>query len=102
MSSVAPVAMIHLMLATADGRRKYGLTNWREKNISSTIYYDAAMRHLMAWFDGEQTATDSGVHHLGHAIPCMAIILGAEGQGTLNDVRPKWAVLQSSKLHTKA
>ncbi len=73
----------------ADGRRKYGLMNWREKPVSSTIYYDAAMRHLMAWFDGEQTARDSQVHHLGHAMACMAIIMDAEAQGTLNDDRPK-------------
>jgi hypothetical protein len=89
MSSVPPAALIHLMGAMADGRRKYGLMNWREKNVSSTIYYDAAMRHLMAWFDGEQTASDSKVHHLGHAMACMAIILDAEAQGTLNDDRPQ-------------
>lgn len=88
MSSVPPAALIHLMRAMADGRRKYGLMNWREKNVSSTIYYDAAMRHLMAWFDGEQTASDSGVHHLGHAMACLAIILDAEAQETLNDDRP--------------
>ncbi len=88
MSSVPPAALIHLMRAMADGRRKYGLMNWREKNVSSTIYYDAAMRHLMAWFDGEHSASDSGVHHLGHAMACMAIILDAEAQGTLNDDRP--------------
>lgn len=88
MSSVPPTALIHLMRAMADGRRKYGLMNWRENRVSSTIYYDAAMRHLMAWFDGEQTAIDSGVHHLGHAMACLAIVLDAEATGNLNDDRP--------------
>jgi hypothetical protein len=88
MSSVPPAALIHLMRAMADGRRKYGHMNWREKNVSSTIYYDAAMRHLMAWLDGQNTAEDSGVHHLGHVMACCAIILDAEAHGNLNDDRP--------------
>jgi hypothetical protein len=76
------------MRAMADGRRKYGHMNWREKNVSSTIYYDAAMRHLMAWLDGQNTAEDSGVHHLGHVMACCAIILDAEAHRNLNDDRP--------------
>lgn len=88
MSSVPPVALIHVMRAMADGRRKYGMMNWREMKVSSTIYYDAAMRHLMAWFDREEVAKDSGVHHLGHAMACMAIILDAQACGQLNDDRP--------------
>lgn len=88
MSSVPPGALIHLMKAMADGRRKYGHMNWRQKTVSSTIYYDAAMRHLMAWFDGENMATDSGVHHLGHAMACLAIILDAAANERLNDDRP--------------
>ena len=88
MSAVPPSALVHLMKAMADGRRKYGLMNWREKNVSSSIYYDAAMRHLMSWYDGEEIASDSKVHHLGHAMACLAIILDAEACGTLNDDRP--------------
>lgn len=88
MSSVPPTALIHLSRAMSDGRKKYGHMNWREKKVSSTIYYDAAMRHLMAWFDGEETAEDSGVHHLGHAMACLAIILDASENNNLNDDRP--------------
>lgn len=88
MSSVPPAALVHLMRAMADGRRKYGLMNWREKRVSATIYYDAALRHLLAWYDGEQSARDSGVHHLGHAMACLAIVLDAEATGNLNDDRP--------------
>ena len=92
MSSVPPTALIHLMRAMADGRKKYGLMNWREKRVSATIYYDAAMRHLMSWYDGEKTAKDSGVHHLGHAMACLAILLDAEAVGNLNDDRPTHGV----------
>lgn len=87
MSSVPPVALLHLMGAMKDGRRKYGLMNWRAKPVSASIYYDAAMRHLMAWYEGEEVAEDSGVHHLGHVMGCMAIILDARASGTLIDDR---------------
>lgn len=88
MSVVPTTSLIHLMRAMQNGADKYEPFNWRTKNVSSTIYYAAAMRHLMAWFDGEKNAADSGVHHLGHVMACCAIILDAEACETLNDDRP--------------
>jgi len=88
MAPIPPVAILHLGKAMSDGRKKYGLMNWREKTVSATVYYDAAMRHLMAWYDGEELAEDSGVHHLGHAMACLAIVLDAQSLGKLNDDRP--------------
>ena len=89
MSVVPPDALIHLMRAMANGAAKYGAFNWRDRNVSSSVYYDAALRHLMAWFDGEEVASDSGVHHLGHVMACCAILLDAAENGGLNDNRPK-------------
>jgi hypothetical protein len=88
MFNVPTTALLHLMGAMANGAKKYGPYNWRDQNVSASIYYDAAMRHLMAWIDGQDIAEDSGVHHLGHVMACCAIILDAEAQGTLNDNRP--------------
>ena len=88
MSAVPPSAILHLGRAMSDGRRKYGLMNWRDTRVSSSVYYDAALRHLMAWWDGEDVASDSGVHHLGHAMACLAIVLDAEASGNLDDDRP--------------
>jgi len=85
---IPPVALLHLGKAMADGKRKYGLMNWREKRVSSSVYYDAALRHLLSWFDGEEVAQDSGVHHLAHAMACMGILLDAQATGNLNDDRP--------------
>ena len=81
-------ALIPLGQAMADGKKKYGLTNWREKPVSTSVYYNAMLRHLFSFWDGEDTAEDSGVHHLGHAMACMAIILDARSAGKLNDDRP--------------
>lgn len=82
------VGTIHGAHAMMDGARKYGPYNWRAKEVVAGIYIDAAMRHLMAWFEGEELATDSQVHHLGHAIACCAILLDAQETGNLVDDRP--------------
>jgi len=87
--AIPPVALLVLGQAMANGERKYGLTNWREKSVSSSVYYDAALRHAFAWWDGENVAPDSLVHHLGHVMACCAIVIDALHQGTLNDDRPQ-------------
>jgi hypothetical protein len=81
-------ARIQLALAFKDGARKYGPYNWRISGVKASIYWDAAMRHMDAWLDGEECAPDSGVHHLGHAMACLAIIIDAAETGQLNDDRP--------------
>jgi hypothetical protein len=71
------------------GANKYGRFNWREHTVSSSVYYDAALRHLMAWFNGEDIDPESGLPHLAHVMACMSILLDADEQGKLNDNRPK-------------
>ncbi|WP_051447580.1 dATP/dGTP diphosphohydrolase domain-containing protein [Rhizobium leguminosarum] len=87
MSNLPATALIPMMQAFADGAKKYGRLNWREKGVTGSIYYDAAMRHLMAWWDGEDEADDSKVDHLGHAMACLAIIYDAKQHAKLNDDR---------------
>lgn len=85
---VPPAGVIAMAEAFKDGAAKYGPFNWRDKTVSSSVYYDAALRHLVAWWDGENHAPDSGVHHLGHAMACLAIVLDAGSIDRLNDNRP--------------
>lgn len=70
-----------------DGALKYGRTNWRHAGVRASIYYDAARRHLAAWFEGEDIDPQSGVPHLGHALACIAILVDAKEAGKLNDDR---------------
>jgi hypothetical protein len=74
-------------LGFLDGAGKYGRLNWRDTGVRSSIYVDAAKRHINAWFEGEDVASDSGVPHLGHALACIAILIDAEAAGKLNDDR---------------
>lgn len=74
--------------AFRDGSIKYGPYNWRDEPVSASIYIAAAMRHIQQWYNGEELAADSGVHHLGHARACLAILLDAQFALSLNDDRP--------------
>lgn len=82
------IAVAHAAHAMMNGADKYGPYNWRAKEVKASIYVDAALRHLYGWFEGQETAPDSGVHHLGHAMACMAILLDAQETGNLVDDRP--------------
>ena len=88
MSKFPSVALAHGAHAMMDGAHKYGAYNWRDNPVVAHIYVDAAMRHITAWFEGEEDAADSKVHHLGHAIACCAILLDAQEGGNLIDDRP--------------
>lgn len=83
------VAVAHGNHAMGNGAKKYGPYNWREKAIGATTYINAARRHLAQWYDGQEVAEDSGVHHLGHAMACLAILLDAQEAGALVDDRPR-------------
>lgn len=88
MHLVPPAAKIYLSQGFADGAEKYGPYNWRENSVAASVYVAAAMRHIDQWYDGEEFAEDSGVHHLAHALSCLAIIADARETGNLIDDRP--------------
>lgn len=88
LSLIPEVFSAHVADALMDGAKKYGPYNWRDKKVQARVYVAAAKRHLAAWFANEETAEDSGVHHLGHAAACLAIILDAQHHECLLDNRP--------------
>ncbi len=82
-------AQVEINRALEDGLKKYGAANWRETGVAASVYMDAALRHIMQWFDGKQErAEDSNVHNLGHAMACLAIVIDAQVAGKLIDDRP--------------
>lgn len=85
---VPPSAKHFLAEALANGAAKYGPYNWRDAAISVSVYKAAAERHMDAFWDGEDLASDSGVHHVAHAMACCALILDALSIGKLHDDRP--------------
>jgi hypothetical protein len=87
LSLMPATAIAVTSVAMLDGALKYGRDNYRAIGVRASIYVDAAQRHLLAWMEGEDVTSDSHVHHLGHAIACLAILIDAEAAGMLHDDR---------------
>lgn len=88
LATVPSTALMALGAAHYDGARKYGAFNWRTAGVRASIYREAIDRHLLAWWEGENTAPDSLVHHLAHVMACCAILIDATSCDKLNDDRP--------------
>jgi hypothetical protein len=84
----APVLM-ELGVAMLEGALKYGRHNYRIAGVRSSVYYDAAMRHLMRWWEGEDIDPDSGLSHITKAIASLVVLRDAQMNGMVaNDDRP--------------
>jgi hypothetical protein len=75
-------------IAMLEGARKYGRHNWRTGGARSSVYFDATLRHMMAWWEGERIDPDSGQHHLVKVIAGLLVYLDAEERGEAVDDRP--------------
>lgn len=89
LSDVPPVALYALGAAMSDGANKYGRYNYRDTAVTASVFYDAMQRHLNDWYNGEDYADDSGIHHLAHLMAGAAIVLDAAVHNKLNDDRSK-------------
>ena len=97
LSDVPPVALFALGAAMSDGATKYGRFNFRETGSTSSVFYDAMMRHLADWYSGEDFADDSKINHLGHIMASCAILLDCQLHGKLNDDRMKVGAVSRNK-----
>lgn len=65
----------------AFGARKYAPNNWRRVENARDRYFSAALRHLVAWHQGERVDPESGLPHLAHAACCVLFLLAPEEEG---------------------
>ena len=87
--SVIPMTVLaELGAAMLEGARKYGRHNYRVAGVRASIYVDAAIAHVMQWWEGEDTDPDSGLSHITKAIASLVVLRDAAIQGMLNDDRP--------------
>ena len=88
--ALAPaVTVAYLALGHAEGMLKYGLVNWREAGVRTSIYLDALDRHIKKFKEGEWADPTTTVPHLANALACISIIIDAHHAGKLIDDRPK-------------
>lgn len=80
--------LLEVGLAMMEGGRKYGAHNYRAIGVRVSAYYDAIMRHLIAWWEGEDIDPDSGVHHIVKAMACLFVLRDSMFMENYKDDRP--------------
>jgi hypothetical protein len=73
-----PNALKSIVEILTFGAEKYEPNNWKRVPDAQRRYFDAAMRHLWAWKDGEQNDPESGKNHLAHAGACILFMLSRD------------------------
>jgi hypothetical protein len=87
--SVIPFGVIaELGLALFEGARKYGRHNYRSIGVRGSVYFDASLRHLTDWWEGEDIDPDSGLSHITKAIASLTVLRDSMIVGNWTDDRP--------------
>lgn len=89
-STVPAPVVAELGLAMLEGALKYGRHNYRAVGVRGSVYYDAALRHLTAWWEGQDNDPDSKakMNHLVKAMACLAVLRDSQRVGNWTDDRP--------------
>jgi hypothetical protein len=70
-------ALIQIAKVMQFGAQKYAAHNWR-KGFNWSRPLAAALRHINAFNDGEDTDPESGLSHMAHAACCIMFMLEFE------------------------
>ena len=82
---ISPVALEELVKVYTYGSNLYGDRNW-EQGIKYSRIFAAIMRHLWAWWSGEDKDKESGLNHVAHACwGCMALLHYQEERKEFDD-----------------
>ena len=66
--SLLPKGAVNSVIEVLEfGAKKYSADNWQEVDNAKERYYNAAMRHIDSWWNGEKCDPETGIHHLAHA-----------------------------------
>lgn len=88
LSTVSAPVLAEVGVAMLEGARKYGRHNYRVAGVRTSVYYDASLRHLMQFWEGEDTDPDSGLSHITKAIAGLVVLRDAMINDKLVDDRP--------------
>lgn len=90
-------------LGMMEGALKYGRYNFRAVGVRASVYYDATMRHLNAWWEGEDLDPDSaGLNHIDKAITSLFVLRDAMLANNWTDDRPPRAPVDFNELNQLA
>ena len=80
------------------GAKKYDDRNW-ENGLHWSRVFGAVMRHMWAWWGGEDKDPESGMSHLWHAACGLTFLVAYEARGSGEDDRPDWKPNQKIMSH---
>lgn len=87
--STVPMEVIaEIGLGMMEGAMKYGRHNYRAIGVRGSVYFDATMRHLVSWWEGEDLDPDSGLSHISKALASLTVLRDAMIHNNLTDDRP--------------
>ena len=99
MSTVSAPVMAEVGVAMMEGALKYGRHNYRAVGVRNSVYYDATLRHLFSWWEGEDIDPDSGMSHITKAIAGLMVLRDAQIRGLAEDDRPPSTAMNYQKLN---
>lgn len=88
MSCISMPVMMEIAAGMMEGARKYGRHNYRVIGVRASVYFDAAMRHLTAWWEGEDIDEASGLSHISKAMSTLHVLRDAMIRDKMVDDRP--------------
>lgn len=70
--------MVDVVKVLMYGSKKYEDDNWKKVDNTKERYFNAGMRHFLAWWMGEKLDEETKLSHLAHAICCLIFLLWFE------------------------
>lgn len=88
LSTLPMPVLFEVGAAMLEGACKYRRHNYRISGVRSSIYFDATMRHLAQWWEGNDIDPDSGINHVTKAIASLVVLRDAMMNDKVFDDRP--------------
>ena len=87
MDLLPPDALEAMARILTSGAEKYGERGW-ERGMAWSRPYAALLRHLLAWWGGQDTDPESGHPHLWHVMTNAVFLVSYEQRKVGEDDRP--------------
>lgn len=98
---IPPESLEKLIEVYMHGADKYGKDNWR-KGFKYSRIFSAIMRHLWAFWKGEDNDSDTGISHLAHAAwGCFTLIEFLEMHPDFDDRIPENYIKEEDYVKTE-
>lgn len=80
--SLLPKGTVNAVINVLEfGAKKYEADNWQKVDNAKERYYNAAMRHIDRWWNGEKRDPETNIHHLAHAATSLFFLIWFDENG---------------------